>query len=97
MIIYVDIDNTICTQEENYFDAKPFPERIEAVNKLYNDNTIIYWTARGATTGIDWSKITKKQLEKWGCLFHDLKMNKPEYDLFIDDKSMQPKEALCNL
>ena len=24
----------------------------------------------------------------WGCKFHELKMGKPNYDLFIDDKNI---------
>ena len=27
-----------------------------------------------------------EQLNKWGAKFHELKMGKPAYDLFIDDK-----------
>lgn len=26
---------------------------------------IIYWTARGKTTGIDWSELTKQQLDNY--------------------------------
>jgi len=29
-----------------------------------------------------------KQLKEWGCKFHELKMGKPAYDLFIDDKNI---------
>lgn len=91
MIIYVDIDETICTksQDLNYKNAKPIFERIDKINKLYDSgNTIIYWTARGTVTGIDWSEITKKQFEEWGVKYHDLKFGKPAYDLFIDDKNI---------
>ena len=91
MIIYVDIDETICTKSEDlrYENAKPIVERIDKINKLYDSgNTIIYWTARGTVTGIDWSGITKKQFKEWGVKFHDLKFGKPAYDLFIDDKNI---------
>ena len=46
MIIYVDIDETICTKAEdlNYANAQPIPERINKINNLFNEgNTIIYW------------------------------------------------------
>lgn len=49
MIIYVDIDETICEYGENreYAEAKPITERIKKINKLKEDgNTIVYWTAR---------------------------------------------------
>jgi hypothetical protein len=92
--IYVDIDDTICFYENedektNYNLAIPYENRIEKVNKLYEDgNTIIYWTARGTVTGIDWKEVTEKQLLKWKCKYHQLKMGKPAYDLFIDDKNI---------
>ena len=97
MIIYVDIDDTICYYENNndidYSNAIPYTERIEKINKLFNeDNTIIYWTARGTKTGINWFKITLEQLNKWNCKFHELRMNKPVYDLFIDDKNINSNE-----
>ncbi len=94
MIIYVDIDDTICYYENNscktdYKLAKPYIERILRINSLYEQkNYIVYWTARGTKTGIDWSDITKLQLENWGCKYHELKFNKPIYDLFIDDKNI---------
>ena len=34
--------------------------------------------------------LTEKQLKAWGCKYHELKMNKPAYDLWIDDKSENP-------
>jgi len=89
MIIYVDIDNTICkTEDIDYTKSKPYYERIKKINKLYNDNTIIYWTARGTLTNKNWFKLTYEQLTSWGCKFHELKMGKPYYDLFIDDKNV---------
>ena len=95
MIIYVDIDETICTTPgnkntaRNYGNAKPILKNIEKCNKLYDDgNTIVYWTARGTKTGDDWYDVTKKQLIEWNVKHHDLILNKPYYDLFIDDKAI---------
>ena len=60
---------------------------IEQINKLYLEgNTVIYWTARGGVTGIDWYDLTKRQLDLWGAKYHDLRMGKPHYDYFICDK-----------
>ena len=44
-------------------------------------------------TGIDWTEITKQQLNKWGARHHELKMNyKPEFDIIIDDKAKRIEE-----
>ena len=56
---------------------------------MYDDgDTIIYWTARGGTTGIDWTTLTHEQLNKWGAKYHEIKMWKPPYDIFICDKAV---------
>ena len=92
MKIYVDIDETICSldlPERDYSKAVPIKQRISKINDLYDSgNTIIYWTARGTVTGIDWEITTKRQLQDWGAKHHELKMQKPVYDLFIDDKNI---------
>ena len=91
MIIYVDIDETICNAPESrdYNESKPIPDRIERINKLYEaGNTIVYWTARGSTTGIDWRGVTEKQFREWGVKYNELILMKPYYDLFIDDKNI---------
>lgn len=94
MLIYVDIDETICYYDNsnnklNYKNAIPYENRIQKINKLYDEgHTIVYWTARGTITGIRWFKITLEQLHSWRCKFHELKMGKPAYDLFIDDKNI---------
>ena len=95
MIIFVDIDETICYYEgkRDYKLAKPYYERIEKINKLYKDgNTIVYWTARGSVTQQNWFQITYEQLNEWKCNFHELRMGKPAYDLFIDDKNINSDE-----
>jgi hypothetical protein len=38
-------------------------------------------------TLIDWLDLTKNQLNKWVVNHHDVKVGKPQYDLWIDDKS----------
>ena len=48
MKIYVDIDNTICsTNGMEYENSTPIIENIEKVNVLFENHTIIMWTARG--------------------------------------------------
>jgi len=91
MIIYVDIDETIALTPDcrNYSLASPIEENIKKINKLYDEgNTIVYWTARGSGSGLDWSETTKEQFIEWGVKYHDLKFGKPQYDLFIDDKNI---------
>ena len=95
MIIYVDIDDTICvlTKGRDYSTAKPLYERIAKINDLYNKgHTIVYWTARGTTSGIDHTALTKSQLDKWLVKYHELKFGKPEYDIFIDDKNINSEK-----
>ena len=78
--IYVDIDETICINQKNrnYSKAKPIKNNIQKINYLSNDNEIIYWTARGTGTGINWEKVTLKQFEEWGVKFDLLKLTRSE-------------------
>jgi|SRR6056300_1340880 hypothetical protein len=94
MIIYVDIDNTIFdTQGMDYEGSKPILDRIEKMNKLYDDgHTIVYWTARGSGSGKDWSEVTKEQFKRYSVKYHTLKFEKPIYDIFIDDKNINSEE-----
>ena len=104
MLIFVDIDNTICYYDKDdvdsldYNKAKPYMDRITKINKLYDENNqIVYWTARGTKTGLVWFHITYQQLIKWGCKFHELRMGKPAYDLFIDDKNINSETYFIHL
>ena len=95
MIYYVDIDETICTYEgvkREYPNAHPIRENIEKINRLYDEgHTVVYWTARGSTTGIDWTDLTLSQLEKWGAKYTEARLGKPDYDVFICDKAINTK------
>ena len=91
MIIFVDIDETICNSPESrdYSCAQPIQENIQKINSLLDEgNTIIYWTARGTGSGIDWRDTTEQQFKEWGVKYHELRFGKPIYDLFIDDKNV---------
>jgi len=94
MNIYIDLDNTLCiTNNSDYVNSKPIKERINKVNKLKEEgNTITIWTARGGKSGIDHSELTKKQLKDWSVKYDNLLINKPSYDLYIDDKSQNADE-----
>ena len=95
MLTYVvDIDGVICSNTYGkYNKAKPYKKIIKKINKMYyNHNTIVYFTARGSTTGINWTKLTKKQLKEWGCKYHKLIMGKPEGNFYIDDRAINSKD-----
>ena len=86
---FIDLDNTLCsTEKSDYNNSKPILERIEYVNELKkNGNHITIWTARGANSGIDHKELTLNQLDKWNIQYDELLMGKPNYDIYIDDKS----------
>lgn len=86
---FIDLDNTLCnTQNSNYINSNPILERIEYVNNLKKEgNHITIWTARGAKSGINYSELTKQQLTNWNVQYDELLMGKPDYDIYIDDKS----------
>ena len=98
MIYMVDIDQTICitpffSGKHHYKLSTPIKHRIEHINKLYDQGeTIVYWTARGSGSGIDWTELTNQQLNDWGCKFHEVRLGKPSYDIWIDDKAFNDKE-----
>jgi len=108
----VDIDGTICspTVGRDYHKAEPWENRIEALNKLYDEgNYIIYFTARamGRFSKHPHSiasvkaeavlfELTEKQLKDWGCKYHELIMGKPHADYFIDDKGINSDEFFLN-
>ena len=103
-VIFVDIDETICFYENQnsktkagkreYERAVPDMNNIQKINKLFLEgNRIVYWTARGSRTGLDWYDLTEKQLKSWGAKYHELRCDKPYYDMFIDDKSLRIGEV----
>ena len=101
MDIWVDIDHTICDYDEDTLDytkAKPNFQRIDIVNSLYmKGHRITMWTARGTKTGINWYDTTKKQLDSWGLMYHELLMGKPAFDILVDDKALTRLEQLYHM
>jgi len=91
MLIYVDIDETICRYDgpREYPLALPVLENIKKINDLYDaGHIVVYWTARGTVSGIDWRELTEKQFKEWGVKCHELKLQKPAYDIFICDRAI---------
>ena len=87
-----DLDGTLCTNtNSNYATAQPLIERINIVNRLYDEgNKITIYTARGMKSGnnnilkayIKYYFFTKKQLKLWNIKYHHLFLGKP-YDFLI--------------
>lgn len=85
-----DIDGTICDQVVGDYNlATPKQDRIKKINELAAlGHTIKIFTARGSKSGLDWTSATKKQLDSWGLVYHELILGKPHADLYIDDKAV---------
>jgi len=86
---FIDLDNTLCrTMNSDYVNSVPIEERIDYVNKMKTDgHHVTIWTARGAKSGIDHRILTEEQLKKWDVKYDHLLMGKPDYDIYLDDKS----------
>jgi hypothetical protein len=105
-VVLVDIDETICfySGKRRYDLAEPNEKNIAKINKLHDEGWyVVYWTARGGSQksislGLCYYEFTWKQLESWGCKFHDLstgskgKYIKPACDMVIDDKAKRIEE-----
>lgn len=98
MKFIVDIDNTIFeTKNSDYANSKPILDRIAKLNKLHEaGHEIIYWTGRGATSGIDWYAFTVNQLKDAGVMYTKLQTDKPHYDVWIDDKAFNAHSFFTN-
>ena len=105
MLVFVDIDETICFYGEGrsskdrigkwtYDEAQPDFENIKKINKLYDDGHFIkYWTARGSVSKKNYYNLTEQQLNQWGCKYHELSVGeKPDYDLLICDRTKRIEE-----
>jgi len=94
--INVDFDSTLTTGEGDPWwvdplDEEPREEMIELVNDLYKQNhTIIIYTARREEV----REETEYFLDKWDVMYHALDMEKPGYDLLIDDRAISDEKAL---
>lgn len=86
---------------DKYNYCFPISNMVEFCNKLYNGgHYVIIWTSRGMTS-LDGNErlineilkpITKYQLKEWGVKYHELRMGKPHYDVFICDKAVNPHQ-----
>ncbi len=92
--IYVfDLDGVICSEEKTFERtlAKPNKDLIDKINNLFSHgNIIIIYTARS------WAeyRATKKWLYENNVYYDELIMGKPVYDIWVDDRSINPEEFL---
>lgn len=87
--IVFDIDGTLCEERETFERglAQPKKEIIELVNEVYAQGVfVILYTARS------WSeyRITETWLKGNGVHYNLLMCGKPVYDLWVDDRSVNP-------
>ena len=81
--IAVDFDETLTK------DGKLNLEAVEKIKQLQKDNKIILWTGRKDQ---DLDKAIEL-CEEQGLFFDEIATEKPEVDLFIDDKAMNIEEV----
>ena len=95
-IYQFDVDGTICnlTTNHEYYKAKPYPEMVAKINKLYDQGHIIkIATARGQASGKEFHDLTVKQLEEWGVKYHSLHKKEAAH-FYVDDRGMTPGEFI---
>ncbi len=103
MAIYViDIDGTLFSETNGkYEEVQPYVERIQKINKLYDEgNTIYIQTARGmsscdndtAYARYKYGEMTHKQLREFGVKYHKLFFGKVVATYYIDDKAINAED-----
>jgi hypothetical protein len=88
MIVNVDLDGTICTEEATFERAlaKPLPGAREALAALIGaGHTVVIYSSRS------WSELrmTQAWLDENNIPYNGLHLGKPVADLFIDDRAIQ--------
>jgi len=97
----VDIDGVICNEDVPVDSRLPYKERIQKLNKLFDDgHIIVYFTSRGMRSTNDnqsesdakYRQLTERQLKEWGAKYHSLFFGKPNADFYIDNKNLSMEE-----
>ncbi len=103
--IGVDIDNTLTidshilnwentsetTRKLTFLSAEPNTKLINVINEYYN--TEMYEITLFTSRNLRYRKITEAWLKHYKINYHHLIMNKPCFDVLIDDRTMRPEEA----
>lgn len=91
--IFVDMDGTLTNETEGfgpevYSQRTPNPFIIGVVNNYYDQgHDITIYTARYHQD----REVTAEWLNKYGVKYHNLILGKPQYDIMIDDNSVNPR------
>ena len=96
----IDLDHTLCDTQLredgkwNYYEATPYYDRIDFVNKLWQEgHIIIIETARGCSSKINHYEQTFDQLRSWGLKFTSLRTGvKFSADYYVDDKAINSED-----
>ncbi len=92
MIYAIDIDGTICEDQDSWWEyskAKPIPEAIQKVNKLFHEgHQVVLFTARYPEN----REVTLDWLNKYGVLFHEIIFGKFRADVYIDNCAKRMEE-----
>jgi uncharacterized HAD superfamily protein len=93
MIIAVDIDGTLCEDQNSWWEyekAIPIIENIKKLNNLYhqNENEIILYTARFEEN----KEVTLQWLKKHQVRFHKIIFGKLRADMYIDNCARRMEE-----
>ncbi|MGH3431044.1 MAG: 5' nucleotidase, NT5C type [Mycobacteriales bacterium] len=88
MILNVDLDGTICTEEQTFERAlaKPIPGAREALAAMIEaGHTVVVYSSRS------WSelKMTEAWLREHAIPYSGLHLGKPVADFFIDDRAVR--------
>ena len=84
MEIRVDIDETLCCNSPAGVN-EPVNSIIAKVNRFGDEgHTIVLWTSRPES----FREETEAELEAWNVWYDELIMDKPSFDLLVDDKAV---------
>jgi len=90
MVIAVDIDGVLTLEtegfgEEIYWNRTPWTDNIRFVNNLYKaGHHVILYSARYEED----RQVTVRWLRRHKVKYHELILEKPKYDLLIDDRAV---------
>ncbi|MFA5397948.1 MAG: hypothetical protein WC346_18195 [Methanogenium sp.] len=96
MILGVDIDGTLTNETEGHDYAKRTPnfKMIKWVNSRFElGDFIILWSSRWEAD----REVTRKWLKTYRVKYHTLILNKPKFDMIVDDIAKRPEEVLKSI
>lgn len=87
MIIGIDLDGTLCSEERTFERplAKPIDGSAQSLKRLKEEGwTIVIWTARG------WEqyRVTERWLQDNDMTYDQLLMGKPQFQFLVDDRAV---------